>query len=215
MIFEIFMSRELEVRLETWAERVYPPSLIGRTFAEEVVRRSAQGLRILDVGCGSGLIGIVASLCGADVTCVDIDPAAVQNTIYNAGLNDTEIEAWESNAFEAVGDRKFDLIAANCPHPDLDLFTRVVSEGAEHLEVGGSLLVWTTSAFSIEECEALIYGTWDCVEIVRELKYDFHKIGAVSPEVSAAIPALLEQGRLEKYGSRHVAVARWYVLRRI
>lgn len=46
------------------------------------------GRRVLDLGCGSGLVGIAAALAGArEVTCVDIDPYAIVATELNAALN--------------------------------------------------------------------------------------------------------------------------------
>lgn len=46
---------------------------------------------LLDVGCGSGVLGIAAALYGAEkVTCVDIDPIAVKVTMENAAINGVE-----------------------------------------------------------------------------------------------------------------------------
>jgi predicted nicotinamide N-methyase len=46
------------------------------------------GRRMLDLGCGSGLVGIAAALSGArGVTCIDIDPYAIAATKLNAVIN--------------------------------------------------------------------------------------------------------------------------------
>lgn len=48
-------------------------------------------ISVLDVGCGSGVLGIAAALYGAGkVTCIDIDPVAVQVTKENAAINGVE-----------------------------------------------------------------------------------------------------------------------------
>jgi ribosomal protein L11 methyltransferase len=48
---------------------------------------------LLDVGCGSGVIAIAASLLGfSPVTAVDVDPAAVDATLRNAGANDVALD---------------------------------------------------------------------------------------------------------------------------
>lgn len=47
-----------------------------------------QNSKVLDFGCGSGILGIVASRLGADkILAVDIDPEALRVTEINAGLN--------------------------------------------------------------------------------------------------------------------------------
>jgi len=46
------------------------------------------GIKILDAGCGSGILAISALLCGAgSALCLDIDPSAVAATLENAKLN--------------------------------------------------------------------------------------------------------------------------------
>lgn len=48
------------------------------------------GVRVLEVGCGLGLVGIAASSRGASVTMTDIDPIAVAWSVHNARLNDVD-----------------------------------------------------------------------------------------------------------------------------
>ena len=203
---------QIEITVETWLQHVYPPSLIGITFAQEVARLPLQGKSVLDLGCGSGVIGICAALSGAKVTCTDIDEAAVANTIHNAGLNGVRIESMISDAFDSIGPRRFDIIVANCPLPDLGLFTKVVHEGIEHVEDDGLLMLWTTSAFDVNHCESIMFEAWDCIEVLREVRYDFHKIGVVE---GLDIDSMVRAGFLHDYGSRKIATARWYALSRI
>jgi ribosomal protein L11 methyltransferase len=52
------------------------------------------GRRVLDYGCGSGILAIGAALFGAaQVDAVDIDPAAVRATLDNAQLNGVRLNA--------------------------------------------------------------------------------------------------------------------------
>ena len=49
---------------------------------------------LLDVGCGSGVLGIAGSRLGfRPVTCVDLDPVAVEVTLANAEANGVELDA--------------------------------------------------------------------------------------------------------------------------
>jgi ribosomal protein L11 methyltransferase len=57
-------------------------------------RRGVQGQRVLDYGCGSGILAIGAALYGAsDIDAVDIDEAAVQSTEANALANKVVLRA--------------------------------------------------------------------------------------------------------------------------
>lgn len=51
-----------------------------------------RGKRVLDFGCGSGVVAIAAALAGAaEVIACDIDPLALAATEVNARLNDVEL----------------------------------------------------------------------------------------------------------------------------
>ena len=65
-----------------------------RWIAQQTPARAAQWLRVLDYGCGSGILAIGAALHGAcGVEAVDIDPAAVQATVDNATSNHVNVKA--------------------------------------------------------------------------------------------------------------------------
>lgn len=71
--------------------------------------------KLLDVGCGTGILSIAALLLGADsVTAVDIDSDAVRITNENAALNNVSdrISAICGNLIDNVNS-KFDIIVAN------------------------------------------------------------------------------------------------------
>ncbi len=74
------------------------------------------GASVLDVGCGSGILSVAASVLGAEkVTAVDIDELAVKTTLENAGLNGIgadKITAVEGSLTDKVSG-KFDVIVAN------------------------------------------------------------------------------------------------------
>ena len=60
-----------------------------------IARQSAASLgRVLDYGCGSGILAIGAAKFGAtDIDAVDIDPAAVESTAQNAAANGVVLHA--------------------------------------------------------------------------------------------------------------------------
>jgi release factor glutamine methyltransferase len=80
--------------------------------------RIAPGDSVLDVGTGSGVIGIFACYRGAArVVGVDINPAAIRSATHNArmhGFGDT-MQVLHSDLFGSLGDERFDVITANLP----------------------------------------------------------------------------------------------------
>ena len=73
-----------------------------------------QDKKVLDMGCGTGILAIMASKLGAlAVTAIDNDEVCYDSTIENATLNNiTNIEAL-CGSKEAIPDKKFDIILAN------------------------------------------------------------------------------------------------------
>jgi methylase of polypeptide subunit release factors len=99
---------------------VYPNTFWPFADSMPLVRhfKVAPGECVLDVGTGSGVIGIFACYRGASrVVGVDVNPAAVQSATLNArmhGFADT-MTVLQSDLFEALGDERFDVITANLP----------------------------------------------------------------------------------------------------
>ena len=66
---------------------------------------------ILDMGCGTGILGIMAKKCGAgQVVAVDIDDKSVNNTLENAQANDVELDV---RLGCTPPDGEYDMILAN------------------------------------------------------------------------------------------------------
>lgn len=67
---------------------------------------------LIDVGCGSGILGIGAMLLGADVDACDTDIISVNNSIENAKLNNLEFSnIWEGSC--SISTKQYDVVVAN------------------------------------------------------------------------------------------------------
>jgi ribosomal protein L11 methyltransferase len=104
-----------------------------RLLLEELSRRITGGESVLDVGCGSGVLGIAAAALGAGrVVGIDIDPEAVPVTLANAERNRVTVEASTTPLAEVAG--TFDVVLAN-------IGADVLKELAPQLQARGRLLL--------------------------------------------------------------------------
>jgi ribosomal protein L11 methyltransferase len=95
------------------------------------------GQRVLDFGCGSGVLGIAAALLGATVIAVDHDDQAIMATRENAAYNDlseTELTAYSLEAWQGrLTSEGCDIVVANILAAPLQSlaaeFERVVRPG--------------------------------------------------------------------------------------
>ena len=101
----------------------------------------------LDVGCGSGILAIAASLEGfRDVAGFDIDPDAVENANENAARNGLDLRFARADlcnkstlpGVARTGSRAFDVVAANVLGP---ILARFAGEIAPLVAPGGRLIL--------------------------------------------------------------------------
>jgi len=93
------------------------------------------GSRVLDYGCGSGILAIGAAKFGADeIDAVDIDPAAVQSTALNAEANGVRLNAGLPEAARG----EYDTVLANILATPLKVLAPLL---CAHVRPGGALVL--------------------------------------------------------------------------
>lgn len=96
---------------------VYPPSEDSILLIECL--EVEEGERILEIGCGSGVVSIHCARNGCEVTSVDINPYAVDLTRSNFGHNGLIADVRRSDVYSSVEGR-FDTIVFNLPYLPTD-----------------------------------------------------------------------------------------------
>lgn len=94
---------------------IYRPREDSFLFLRVIDRTNLEGLTILDMGTGSGILAIECARRGAKVTAVDIDENAVRALKSLARKHGVKIEVLQSNLFSNVFER-YDLILFNPPY---------------------------------------------------------------------------------------------------
>ena len=129
------------------------PRVCLRRTAREAARRAAGWSRVLDYGCGSGILASGAALHGArDIDAVDIDPAAVEATRANALANHVAVNAGLPELASGV----YPLVYANILATPLKLLAPLLSG---HVAPGGGLVLAGILERQVDELRAA-YAPW-------------------------------------------------------
>ena len=133
--------RGVELEFETSPQLFSPRAIDAGTLAMLSQVEFLADDKVLDLGCGYGVVGILAAkLIGADrVFMVDSDPLAVEISTRNAALNGVpSIAVGLSDGFDAVTTSAFSQILCNPPyHADFAVPKRFIHKGFNRLLVGG------------------------------------------------------------------------------
>jgi release factor glutamine methyltransferase len=149
-----------------------------------------EGRRFLELGCGSGLLSLLAHRKGADVTAVDIDGRAVKCAAANLAGNlaaGTSARVLQSDLFSAIPNEKFDVIVINPPyyfkpvtHPDQqawycgangEYFVRLFSALPSHMNVDGNAFMVLEENCDIPRIRKMARMAGVEMEVIETRKY--------------------------------------------
>jgi ribosomal protein L11 methyltransferase len=146
-----------------------------------------QGQSVLDYGCGSGILAIVAQKLGAvRVAGVDIDPQAVDSARHNSARNGCEIDYYLPQELAASAqDPLFDVVVANILSGPLQLMAPML---CRHLAPGAQLLLSGVLAPQAEQVAAA-YAPFLQLTVYQELDGWVALAGQLAGQLSAKPPS--------------------------
>ena len=177
----LFACDRMERHRDRAADFVVGPSPVAQTLAALTLRKPVE--RTLDLGCGAGVLALLAARHSKHVVALDLNTRAAALTRFNAALNASEgVETVAGDLFAPLSGQRFDLIVSNPPFvigPDStylyrdggeQICTRIVEEAPAHLVAGGCLQMlcnwperagedWraaVTAWFAGNECDAWV-----------------------------------------------------------
>ena len=151
--------REVIRAVEDLPKGIYAPSDDTSLMLDTITKMQVEGKKVLDIGTGSGILGIFCAARGARVTVTDIDDSALHHAQKAARAMGLSIQAIMSDIFSNVQGRS-DLIIFNPPYlPSSRVEDRTVDGGtqgtvlskrfladlADHLERDGTALLLVSS----------------------------------------------------------------------
>ncbi len=115
---------------------------------QQMLEMDFAGKSVLDMGCGTSVLGIFAKQKGADrVVAIDIDEWSVENSAENAARNGVELEISQGTA-ENLGQEKFGVILANI---NRNILISDIPTYVSVLNGGGSLLLSGLCFFDVDD----------------------------------------------------------------
>ena len=129
-----------------------------RWTARQAPALAPRWTRVLDYGCGSGILAIGAALHGAGrIDAVDIDPAAVEATRANAAANKVSVNA----GLPELAQGQYPLVFANILATPLKLLAPLL---CSHVAAGGHLVLAGILERQTDELKAA-YAPWLTLQV--------------------------------------------------
>lgn len=182
-IEKYFSSFEVEPGLKAWA---FPGVFAsGRVDTGTKLLLGALDLRgvknILDLGCGSGIVGVWALSKNSDVSveCTDSSVFAVEATTRTLKEFDLSGKRWKvfpSDVYSEV-EVKFDLIIVNPPFhhgikTEYSAAVRMLTTAGKHLEKNGKIVVVANNFLDYRRRLEAVFG--NCVVIAKDKSYNVY-----------------------------------------
>ena len=127
--------------------------------------------KVLDVGCGYGLIGItISKIMESDVDMIDVNKRALHLSNINIKNLKANARAFESNIYEDVNNT-YDVIITNPPiRAGKSVYMTILKDSYEHLNSDGELWFVMSKDQGAKSTIELIKNVYDEVNVINKSK---------------------------------------------
>lgn len=196
--------KNVSLKFETDPSNFSPNSIDIGTLAMLSAVEFLPDDKILDMGCGYGVVGILAAkLIGQEnVTMCDISEKAVKQAKINAELNGVpDIDIKISDGFSEITDNDYTLILSNPPyHADFSVPKHFIEVGFKKLAVGGKMVMVTKRLDWYKNKLTSIFGGVMVREIDGYYVFISEKRGERVPKKEKAVGKLSKKLRRKQGG---------------
>lgn len=139
--------KDINMKFKTSDEVFSPKNVDKGTLAMLSVVECDDSDKVLDLGCGYGIVGVfLAKVIGpTNVVMTDIDERAIELSRENIALNDVQgIRLYQSDGFKNISENDFTVILSNPPyHTDFSVPKEFIQKGFNRLTIGGKMYMVT------------------------------------------------------------------------
>lgn len=172
---------------------VYPPSEDSYLLLDTV--KEAEAKKILEVGCGCGLISLTLARRNVEVVAIDVNREACRNTLTNLKMNRGQgiVHIINSDLVAALRRNvKFDMVVSNPPYLPVEAspsedsswaageentFSKKLLENVlPMLTTGGAMFLVQSSLTDLEDLKRIVEAEGFSVEEAAQRRFFFEKI---------------------------------------
>lgn len=146
---------------------------------EQLVELNLRDKSVIDMGTGTGILAILASMRGAKpITAIEIDPVAHANAVDNIIINDAKIiELILGDATALVGKKNVDVFIANINRniitQDIDRYVKTLNDGGIMLlsgfyEVDIPVILNVAKPLGLDYDSHSVKDDWTCLRLLKK-----------------------------------------------
>ena len=165
---------------------VFPPhfTISTKLLLDYINSIDLKGKKVLELGCGSGIISLLAASKGALVTASDINKTALEALEKASIKNTLPVQIINSNLFDKLHEKHFDYIIINPPY-----YPKAPKNDKQHAWFCGENFEYFEKLFEqlpsyIEHSEVLMILSEDC---------DLEKISTIAQQYDLKFKKVLEK----------------------